>query len=496
MARARAGARVNGDGRLDLDELGRPVDAAGTEAVDLLEGEQEPTTGLGRWVRGPLALWLGQHRAALAAVSVLLLSAAPAWALWSFQQPPPWRPIDVQVEQVSEGSVTSPGVRAVDEAVAAAAYVATAGGDGWLVTIDGLEGPGVRASSAVSQDEPSRRTQATVRAVLGCPSDLEEPDPADYSLRVSITDPWGRSRLALAPLPPAVIDWGTTVRHRCWTQATASGVRILGLRGEPDLVGGSVTVTVASQSRLPVASVAYVDSGTWGSSLVPVAPAFTRMTPDAVTTVVNRIVVTDCSAGAPALPQLPDPGVGRRADTRDGIGFAVLSSDLRVASVIPVPFTPAQRAEVSGALAAVCKDTPRAALRSVAVLSASADPGQSTHTMRLRVDVDIPVGRTAIVGVDQDGGLGYPYPAGDAWVDVPRGGGTVDVSWTFTCQDAEPPSADLRFTESVSPTPLKLAIDHAALLPELRAACPAVSDSELADAGWEIGPRTDSAGGA
>ena len=156
-------------------------------------------------------------------------------------------------------------------------------------------------------------------------------------------------------------------------------------------------------------------------------------------------------------------------------------------AMIPVAFTAAQAAEVRRALAAVCADAPKVEVGEVQVVRSVADEAYGTVTLTLKVAASVPGGRVMIVSVSDDLALGNPDATLNAWSALPAGGGSGEVTWTFSCTaNPQPPSLDVRFVGGVRATPLRLPLDQEALAPWVGEACPLLTPATLVDSGWTL----------
>jgi hypothetical protein len=115
------------------------------------------------------------------------------------------------------------------------------------------------------------------------------------------------------------------------------------------------------------------------------------------------------------------------------------------------------------------------------------DDGTGNASLVLVVDVDLPDGRLAQVGISQDYTIAFPDPATSLWSIAPRGGGRAEATWTFSCFAVPAaPSLDVRFVDGIRPTPVRVRLDQETLAPWVSDTCPDMTADLLVESGWQL----------
>ncbi|MGE0818313.1 MAG: hypothetical protein AB7O74_06570 [Candidatus Nanopelagicales bacterium] len=481
---------MNGDGRLDLDDLGGVIEHASSidEPVDVV-GEEPARTWGERLERAGITPWLRRHRAAVAASTAAVLVVAIGATAWVRAQPPPWHEPAYEMVPATLTTDSGTSVRTLDDGTAMAAYLVRSEDPGATIAIDAIEGPGIRASSVGAPLATGNPRARLVRAVLGCDDDSLTSTPDQYRMRLTATDAWGRSATTFAAIPSGGASWREAVIQNCWQQAIATSVKIGDVEAVVDEGSGALGLEVTLTSSIPGEVQASLEAFGAETAIVPTGYA-TTLPPGAVTTVSGRLDVWDCSGGTPPVPTIAmpeDPTSQRYTRMVEGVGLQVFSPDRQAWGVTAVAFTPAQSAEVRRGLASVCAGAPDVAVGSMSVVRSTTDEAIATTSLTLVMDVDVPAGRLAQVGITQDPVLGYPDPSRSVWTLAPRGGGRAEATWTFTCFSAPtPPALDVRFVDGIRPTPVRVPLDQETLAPWVTDACPQLTPELLVEQGWQL----------
>lgn len=325
------------ESRLELDDDGRVVDAP-AEPLDLV-ADAEPRARRVRLPRGTGA----------AALAVLV-----ALGLWFALRPPPEPPVAASVEGIG----ISPSTSLDDPVVALYRVDPTAARTS--VTVLGLVGPGVRASTAYADPAGRGVRIAVVPDCYAAPS-----GPATYALDLEVTSDVGASAQGRLPLADGPVDWSGTIEDRCWRRATAAGVSLVSVSAEPDIARGLVRVQALlrnasgrdlSLSALDVADVATLETA-------PVA----ELRSGASASVAARVTGRCGTAGSP--PSLAW-SVGPLGDPPR--------------TTVTTPLDEDQRRAIARAMGVLCSSPPPTA---ATVVDARAVPGS---------DVDLRAGGAAI----------------------------------------------------------------------------------------------------
>lgn len=481
---------MNDDGRLDLDDLGSVIERASSidEPADVV-GEEPRRTWGERLEASGISPWVRRHRVALAAGTAAVVVVGVGATAWVRAQPPPWHEADVSVVAATLDSDYGVSLRQSDDGTAVGAYLATTPDAGTTARILGVEGPGIRASSVGDPLPTGNPKAAVVRAVLGCTDDTLTAAPADYRIRVAATDAWGRTSTLLAPVPSDGWSWREVAGQRCWQQTAATRIEIDSLSVDVDEGAGALTLGLGVRSSLPGEVQATLDAFNAETAIVPTGIG-TPLPAGEGTVVTGRLDVWDCTGAEPPLPSIamPDsPTSQMRQHMAHGIGLQVFSPGRQDWTVVPVEFTPSMAADVRRGIDSVCAGAPDVRVDPVHVVRSVADPAANTMSLTVVVDLQVPPGRLAKVGITQDAILGYPDPGLSAWSIAPRGGGRAEATWTFSCDSTPtPPALDVRFVDGIRPTPVRVPLDQETLAPWVSDACPDMTADRLVESGWRL----------
>jgi len=481
---------MNDDGRLDLDDLGSVIERASSidEPADVV-GEEPRRTWGERLEASGVSPWVRRHRVALAAGTAAVVVVGVGATAWVRAQPPPWHDPVVQAVSATLDSDFGTALRSPGDGTAVAAYLVTTDDAGLTLTIDGVEGPGIRATTAGPPLTTGNPKGQVVRAAFGCDDGVLTATPGDYRLRITAVDAWGRSTTVFTGVPSDGNGWREAVMQNCWRQAVLTRVAVGGIEADVDEGAAAVRLRITLTSTLPGDVRATVDGYIADTGIVPTG-AGTELPPGVPTTVDGRVDVWDCSAGTPGLPQVSfpvDAAVPNAYRSADGVGVQVFSQDRQAWDVIPAVFTPSQAESVRRALAQVCAGAPAVGVGSTQVVRTVIDDGAGNASLTLVLDVDLPPGRLAQVGVQQDYAIASPDPSTQIWSIVPRGGGRAEAVWTFSCYATPvPPALDVRFIDGIRPTPVRVPLDQETLAPWLSDACPDMTPDRLVESGWQL----------
>lgn len=481
---------MNGDGRLDLDDLGGVIERASSidEPVDVV-GEESGRTWGERLESAGITPWLRRHRVAVATGAAAVVVIGVGGTAWARAQPPPWHDPEVEVITATLDSDYGASMRMSEDGTAVAAYLVSTDDPGTTVRVDGVEGPGIRASTVGAPLPTGNPRASVVRAAFGCDDDALLGVPADYRLRVTVTDAWGRSATSFTGTPANGIGWREAVVQTCWRQALPTHVAVQDVVVRADAGAGAVNLSITLASTLPGQVLSTIDGYMAETSIAPTGVG-TELPAGVPTTVSGRLDVWDCSSGVPPLPQVSyplDPMNPNAYTASEGVGVQVFSPDRQAWGLVPVVFTPSQAAQLRRALAGVCAGAPEVRVDGARVVRQLNDDGSGNASLVIVADVVLPPGRLAQVGISQDYSLAFPDPTTSVWSVTPRGGGRAEATWTFSCYATPvPPALDVRFVDGVRATPVRVPLDQETLAPWVSDTCPDLTPDRLVEQGWQL----------
>jgi hypothetical protein len=310
------------DGRLELDDDGRVLDASGpSRAVDLtdpLAAEDLATSGVQRWVDSRALPFARRHRRSLSAAGAVAVVVAGA-GLWAATRPPAVVPvIDVQLRNavLAGNSIGGPEISYGGE-LSVAFAVRSAGA---AVDVRSLDGPGIASSAVEGEQVGDRLTRIEATAQLDCAdARLASATPASYSLAASTSGPDGAVVDGVVPLTATGPDGATRVVTRLdyaiqsWCLAAAAPDAVEAALGAVTPLTGTtladVAIEVRNASALPL-TLAAARSEHLGLA-VDASPSLV-LQPGGTGRLATRVDVRDCAAplGLAPLSELPNPGVG------------------------------------------------------------------------------------------------------------------------------------------------------------------------------------------
>jgi hypothetical protein len=491
------------DGRLEIDEDGRVVDAAGSTAVlDLHDPDATEELRPNRvqsWMDSTAAPFLHRHRVGLrwtAAVAAVLV-ATTAW--WTSR--PPYVPptFDVALFNAVLDGASIGGPRIVDDRLDVA-FVARGRTPDEVVTITGLAGPGLRASTisgAVVTYQEQQRVQATASVDCTDPA-LVNALPTSYVLTATGgTDAEAGSVPLALPGERPITSLNRAITDWCLAQLAPEALSISSVRAAavPGTPLADLTVRVANLSPLPL-TVRTTRSP--GDSVEIDVSSTVAVDPGATAVLTTRALVHDCFAqpSLTALDQLPNPA---SASAAGGLTFEVgIGERTRIASyAVPRAYA------LGSALAAACTGA-TGVTASVARIGGLAVGAQDVWTAIALVEarsdgIGITFGREHFDGGESGGGSlltsdpaargpGQQWSFGPTQLDGGAGRMLVPVQGG-TCSDVQnaPPQrlAVRVLTADRSVHPYEVVVDDLALLRSVARACGVDLDVDAALArGW------------
>ena len=517
---------MNGDGRLDLDDLGAVInDAAPQRVGDSRDDVEVIDDGRGRtWgdrlAEAGVTPWLHRHRVVLASCTAVVVLVGGAATAYVRLRPPPLDPeVRVTISDAVAGPFTNsqgqfvtldtPGIVSTD-AWARAAYAVSPldPRDTSTYTVLGLSGPAVRASTAREQVAGAAAPAASdVDVILDCfdPAALS-PAPGSYRLRVARTDSVGRTVEAALPLPDTSVSWPNYVASACTQSQTWDAVTVRSLTVRP---AASTTVELALQvvNSLPLdVSARSVPTGGFPSVVAAVEP--TVLPAGSETALVVRLDVRDCVAPAlyPIGTTHPSaassngatvPGIHLTlthpapTPTASGSGFGDDPGGFAA-----VTWSPAQARQIDSALRQVCAGVP-APTAVVAAVGRGAPSTAVVPGLTRGSGIAFPLTLTVRAAGDRVS-VSSPKASEEEYVGstfapatalVRDGVATVRTTWTATC-DAYLQLPVLRVLTS-SPRgdrPFRLTLTSPLMAQQVLAACPGLLAGDLTSAGWQLPP--------
>lgn len=469
------GAFDGGDGRLELDELGAVIDDATTlpRAETLEDPYSTPTLGERLEAAGVLP-WLRRHRVLSSVVAGAAALAAVALVVRAETAPPPIDPDITATVTDQLGAMRGGGAPGE---VISATYSLSGVRRGEAVTIDGITGPGLRASTAVASQLPvgDDSPDTDVNGVLDC----TDPDALtatrdDYTLRVSRTDRWGRTVSEARPLPDGGSDWAREVRTVCWSAAPGEMLALDDVVVRTDPRRGDVNVQLTITSGLPVdvrVGTESIDAGTVvvGRTFAPLLKAGGEIGLEVLLDIRSCIDV--------ALPSFgPYYGIGYSVPG-PGLMFVVSSTEGPDAATTTLALTGEQADAIQRGLDEVCAGAPES---TVSLLSAgpAAQVRDNALLVPVSLRVDVDGGRAGVVSIPRDDLTSEPA------VLVPDDDGVVTGTWLVYCGFPQAMRVDAEVVAGDRTYPLRWESTDERLAAQIVAGCPDVSREVLTTYGW------------
>ncbi|MFC6239490.1 hypothetical protein [Longivirga aurantiaca] len=332
------------DGRLEIDEHGRVVDAAGgpvagtvLDLADPEAAEELRPNPVQRWVDTRAAPFVARHRAGVRVTSVVAVVALAATAWWTSRPPyvPPTFDLALANAVLEGNSIGGPEIS--PDGQLSVAFVARGRTPGETVSITGLRGPALRdvaATGAPVTSEVEERVGITARVDCTDPS-LLTAGASSYALEAAGSQVGGDPEAGTVPLATegtrpvtsldkAITDW--CLASLAPAAVTIGSVRATAVPGTP-LADLSVEVANTSPQTLTLRTARHPGAGVE----VDLSPAVV-VRPGEFGLLATRVLVHDCTE-QPALTPL---GALPNASGPDGAGGLTLEVGLggraRVAS--------------------------------------------------------------------------------------------------------------------------------------------------------------------
>ncbi len=495
----------DGDGRLELDELGSVIDHASSLGPaapdDVLAGNDEPTVRE-RLESSGAAPWVRRHRLALGITAALVVSALVLGVGWAQGRPPPLDPgiaADVS-DAMADGTAPQVPGTTYDGEITLALRVEK-GDERDAIEILGVTGPGVRASTAVPAEGAAALGVAYVFVIPGC--DAPRSFTAtfdDYHLRVRRTDAYGRVTDGDLTLPsPVAAQLADTSAQNCFQARVAESVTVTDVALRTDVARRVVHADITLHNGLE--ENLRIDGVTATSTAAD--PTVEQTDLPAGESAVQHVALglNDCAPKAVASGATgPSYGEGSgSARPNDLSFFTTLSTGGNISAGIYLTWTDAQRAAIAAGERAMCAGAPGVTARALSAVpapaSASAAYGFASPQdgVVLRAQVEIRTRASRVVLSDGSFPLGAYVAGGPAMVstvktDVAGGRVVVSVDWAAQCSSVVgPPPVWLVVTAGGTAYPYRATLDQAVLARAYADACPGTVPAELAQFGWASG---------
>ncbi len=482
----------DGDGRLELDELGGVIeraqridDAAAPVRDDVLSGGGDSPTW-GERVRGSgFFFWAERHRGWLVAGAVVAVAAvAVPTTLLRNRPPDAATTTGLQVSALANDVDGGPGPGISGDGTADAVFRLDSTQPGWTsAKVVGVSGPGIRDSSAheipVGDGVPRK---FAVTAAFGCDLRYGESLTQTYSVVVEATDAYGR--VVRESLPAPTVDYGgwyDVLGQACWQrvpqQLAIDDVRVSGDRGTGRIV---VSARVATSGGTAL----NIQTG-WSDSLWLTADNG-QLSPIPAHGTAEASVgfrVSDCAA-TPSDVQAQQISGGSATMVPGVLAYAT-SPDQRFGAEVVVPFDGAAMSGILEARQVICRGRPRLAVSDVtAGEPRAADDGSGSTT----IPVTLTVRSSPATGLHASiADAGLVSSLGMENAGFVGDGGRVTLEWQVDCSYV--PQPPLLWVEAISgpPMPQRHSLPLAPLRKALVTACPGLPANDLGINGWSGG---------
>lgn len=494
-----------GDGRLELDDLGDIIDRSTsldspvTTSAEVLEGVESPSLGE-RLHDAGITPWLRRHRVAVAVVTaVAVLGAAGATTY-------------VRTRPVPEDTVMALGVVDTDPTssfnsspVMSFNYTVTPQRPGEKFRVLGIDGPGVRASSASVvnvTDETTGEQVVSVNALPGCDDPaVAVPDYRAYHLRVERTDALGRVLDGVVDVPgDTTARWPDQVIGLCLQQWLTEGVR-----SGPATVTidpRALTLRISAQVQSSLGRDLSVDVFNQGGS-VNLRSITGTITADATSQVDMSFGVDDCAQPAWGFSQNPTDG-----RPIDGMPISTTYNDNAlvqsfIQGYVLLQWDHATQRRIESAVASMCAGRPSATttvLSSRQIIDRELEANGVNRgidpaiVLRSRVDLRSTTAthvQLADTLTPFDLRNGSPPLIRTVASDLRDGHAVLTFDWVTSCAaQSNPPQVQLTLRAGGREWPVRQIVDSAVLARAYQAACPGMTDLDLTNMGWTVAGST------
>ena len=314
------------EGRLELDDDGRVVDASGVAgAVDLADPDATVVIAPTRAhdvLATSVSPWLRRHRRPVAAAAVATLGVALTTAWWTHRPPDvaPVVPIAIEDAVLDGRDLGGPSIR--DDGLLSIAYSVRSTDPSTSFEVLGVTGPGLAPAGppqGISPTSPTSTPAASTAAIrVQTQSVIQCSDPvvegatrSSYALEVRRRDATGAESMLSVPFGADVNDLSVAVHDYCLTHYAVPALSIIdsAIRFSAGTSEASLELIVRNTSNLAV-TVATI-RGDDGDIEIDLSPSVT-IAPQRSAVVSSRLLVRDCSARPrpAALVDLPNPVIG------------------------------------------------------------------------------------------------------------------------------------------------------------------------------------------
>ena len=502
-----------GDGRLELDDLGAIIDRStsldgpATRPTDLLEGAEGPSWSE-RLETSGVTPWLRRHRVAVASVvAVAVLAAAGATTYVRTRPAPDDAVIAVGVMDTDPYGSSPIGAQ---NGVLSFAYTVTPQRPGDTVRVLGLDGPGVRASSAVTTevtDDATGQFVIALNVVPGCDDPrIAKPAYGAYRLHVERANALGQVQDGFTDVPSgSVARWPDQILATCLQQWVDEQVTTEAVTVTPDPRTFSLTIEARVRSTLAHDLALNLFNQGGAVSLGDQAGMITAGTTSVVPL---HFSVTDCSS--PTWEFSRDP---RSGNPIDGMPLyssyvdAAISSDSSQAYVV-LHWDHATQRRIESSFQSMCAGRPTAAVTvtsSALVVDRALEADAVSRgfdpaiVLRSRLEIRTPASHLVLGDTLSAADVVNGAPALIRTVTTAVRGGLVVVTfdWATSCLvQSNPPTVQLMLRSGGREWPVRVTIDSGALARAYLDACPAMSSGDLQNLQWNVGgPFQDTTGG-
>jgi hypothetical protein len=498
--------RVSGpdDGRLELDDEGRLLDADGAPVVDLVDLEdphavQEVAPSRVRpWLDENVAPWVRAHRRAVVAVGTAAAVLLTGLVVWQTRPPyvAPTVALELENAILDGNDLGGPEITGEELSVAYAGRAVTAGD---RVEVLALAGPGLvepRGTGVLISTERSR-------LVLGATIDCRDPalstaSPSSYGLTVRRTSAEGDVLETTSPFGAMTTELDLAVLSHCVGQLAPAHLVIESARAESTPGQPTATVSLLVRNTGPVPLSVATERRPTTSLEIDLSPTVT-VAPGETSIVVTRALVHDCLAvpNLPALDELPNP-VPWAARSAPGVALQVGLGPATTLASFPLVGSALGRELADGA----CRGARpvSAELTDVSGRRSAQGSWEVDAVYQVRSEgIRVRVGREHFDGPPAGSGsiLTTPteVPRGGAWLVAPTqldgGAGRVRVEFVgYSCADL---AASRPTTLPVGVTmpdrtvyTYEIPVGDVRLIRAAYAACRMAAPSSLAERGWAL----------
>jgi hypothetical protein len=463
----------------------------------VLEGVEGPSVAE-RLENYGVTPWMRRHRFVLASVAAVVVLAATGLTAFERTRPAPEDTVMAAVVVDSQPSGTMPnpspgGIVSFD-------YTLTPERPSDRFRVLGMEGPGIRASSAASPGGANTSTGEIVSTVSVVP---ECDDPAvmkpafdGYRLKVERTNALGHVLDGVVAVPPSTsAQWPNLVLAACLQPWLRERVTTESVRLTSDPSTFSFMIDTRLHNGMTSDLVANLFSQ--GSSIHSQQQTVVVAKMDS-TRLPLRFVVDDCTKAVWEFGQ--DAFTGQPAD---GLSLYVSYTDATISDrfgqgVVGVRWDHATQRKLISTIAAICAGVPDVTAKVVSSRRVS-DPAFEANgaargfepAITLRSTLEVRTTATHVRLSDtlspEDVYNGTPPMVRTAATDVRNGRAVLTMDWLTSCTNqSNPPQVQLALSSDGRVWPARITVDSNVLANAYKAACPGLSDIDLQNMQWNV----------